>query len=225
MSGGGLHQMSQPAAGLRAVVVESWPLLRQGVVAVLSRARVSVAVQTATAADALSAVRHRQPDLAVIGSTADLTLPETLARAKELRPGIRTVGLLATASGATVRDALAAGADALVTNLASVDELTDAVNRVAAGEHHLSLAAITALAGSTAGTETESVGPLHAHLTAKEREVLSLLIAGLSNREIAGSLFVSVPTVKTHVAHIYGKLGAASRRDAVRMAVEAGLVG
>jgi ATP/maltotriose-dependent transcriptional regulator MalT len=61
-------------------------------------------------------------------------------------------------------------------------------------------------------------------LTGREREVLVLLAAGHSNREIASSLYVSLPTVKTHLAHIYAKLGAKNRNEALGRAVAAGLL-
>ena len=61
-------------------------------------------------------------------------------------------------------------------------------------------------------------------LTAREREVLVLLAAGNSNREIASSLYVSLPTVKTHLAHIYAKLEAKNRNEALGRAVARGLL-
>ena len=77
------------------------------------------------------------------------------------------------------------------------------------------------LVGDEAATE-ESVGA--STLTAREREVLVLLAAGHSNREIASSLYVSLPTVKTHLAHIYAKLGAKNRNEALGRAVARGLL-
>jgi ATP/maltotriose-dependent transcriptional regulator MalT len=62
-------------------------------------------------------------------------------------------------------------------------------------------------------------------LTVREREVLALLAEGHSNREIASSLYVSLPTVKTHLAHIYAKLGAKNRNEALGRAVALGLLG
>ena len=64
-----------------------------------------------------------------------------------------------------------------------------------------------------------------ATLTAKEREVLRLLAAGRSNAEIAAALYVSAATVKTHLAHIYEKLGVANRHEALNRAVTLGLLG
>jgi ATP/maltotriose-dependent transcriptional regulator MalT len=61
-------------------------------------------------------------------------------------------------------------------------------------------------------------------LTAKEREVLTMLASGSANKAIADALFVSQATVKTHLSHIYAKLGVSDRREAVARAVELGLL-
>ncbi len=61
-------------------------------------------------------------------------------------------------------------------------------------------------------------------LTLREREVLAFLAAGRTNREIAGALSVSIATVKSHLVHIYDKLGAANRNEAIGRAVAAGIL-
>ena len=79
--------------------------------------------------------------------------------------------------------------------------------------------------GCSSATEPATSKPSRpARSTAREREVLVLLAAGHSNREIASSLYVSLPTVKTHLAHIYAKLGAKNRNEALGRAVAAGLL-
>ena len=86
----------------------------------------------------------------------------------------------------------------------------------------LAAAALTVLVGTPKASELPASGH---PLTVKEREVLDLLAKGLSNREIASTLVVSTATVKSHLAHIYEKLGAKNRQDAVGRAIELGLLG
>ena len=91
------------------------------------------------------------------------------------------------------------------------------LDRVLAGERYIDPALVSG------DTPDESFEPMA--LTTREREVLGLLAAGSSNREIAAALFVSLPTVKTHLAHIYGKLDAKNRNEALGRAMTLGLLG
>ena len=97
-------------------------------------------------------------------------------------------------------------------------DLLDAVQRVLDGERVIDPSILVSDAAPDDATEEASV------LTAREREVLVLLAGGHSNREIASSLYVSLPTVKTHLAHIYAKLGAKNRNEALGRAVAGGLL-
>ena len=92
------------------------------------------------------------------------------------------------------------------------------MHRVVSGERVVDPAILVNDASADEQPESASA------LTAREREVLVLLASGHSNREIAASLFVSLPTVKTHLAHIYAKLGAKNRNEALGRAVAGGLL-
>jgi len=210
-------------AGLTAVVVDEWALYRQGVASVLRNLGIAVVGEASGASDGMMKLWSARPDLLVAGSPAHSRLPELVAEAKKAYPDLRVLALLPVSEAGKVRPVLSSGADAVLTRLASPEELESAVRKVAAGERVVAAAALTVLVGTPTKTAD---GPNLAHpLTVKEREVLDLLAKGLSNREIAGTLVVSTATIKSHLAHIYEKLGAKNRQDAVGRAIEQGLLG
>jgi DNA-binding NarL/FixJ family response regulator len=124
-------------------------------------------------------------------------------------------------------EALRAGASGFLLKDAPVEELVRAVRAVAAGDAQLSPAVTKRLLDQVARRLPAAVkrdtGSL-AELTEREREVLRLLAAGMSNAEIADALVVSEPTVKTHVSSVLQKLGVRDRVQAVIYAYENGLV-
>ena len=130
----------------------------------------------------------------------------------------------------TSRDELASlaslGVDALLVRSARPEEVADAIGRVEKGERVVAPALLPLLVGAL-GPAEESAGEEDDNgvLTPKELEVLSRLAEGRSNREIANALYVTPATVKTHLAHIYAKLGVTDRHGALARAVELGLLG
>ena len=214
---------STPLSSLTAVIVDEWALYRQGVASVLRTLGVDVVGEAAGASDGMMRLWSARPDLLIAGSPAYSRLPDLVAEAKKAYPELRVLALLPVSEAGKVRPVLSSGADGVLTRLASADELESAVRKVAAGERVVAAAALTVLVGAT---PTASDLPASGHpLTVKEREVLDLLAKGLSNREIAANLVISTATVKSHLAHIYDKLGAKNRQDAVGRAIEQGLLG
>src|SRR5437763_9249886 len=209
-------------SGLKAVIVDGWALYRQGVASVLRNIGVEVVGEAATAADGMMRLWSAHPDLLVAGSPAHSRLPDLVAEAKKAYPELRVLALLPVSEAGKVRPVLSSGADAVLTRLATAEELEAAVRKVAAGERVLAAAALTVLVG-TATKPADGPGAAHP-LTVKEREVLDLLAKGLSNREIAAAMVVSTTTVKSHLSNIYEKLGAKNRQDAVGRAIEQGLL-
>jgi DNA-binding NarL/FixJ family response regulator len=122
-----------------------------------------------------------------------------------------------------VFDALRAGASGFALKSRPLEELLTAIRTVAAGEALLAPSVTRRLIAHFA-RQAPARSPTLAELTEREREVLALVARGLSNAELAETLHVSLPTVKTHVSRILTKLGARDRTQLVVLAYESGLV-
>jgi DNA-binding NarL/FixJ family response regulator len=147
---------------------------------------------------------------------------------RQARPETEIVVLTTHADEDSILDAMAAGARGYLTKDAGIAEITRAV-QAAAGHHAFLDPAVQArlLAAATAGrpdpATSRTAQALPDDLTPREAEVLTLIAAGLSNREIAAQLVVSDATVKTHVNHVFSKIGARDRAQAVHYAYTHGL--
>ncbi|WP_033292849.1 response regulator [Amycolatopsis jejuensis] len=194
----------------------------------------------------LRAIVDSEPDLTVVGEAADGA--EVPGLVTQLRPdvvlmdvrmpavdGIRATGhLMSTMDDPPkvivvttfenddyVYDALLAGASGFLLKRARPEEIIAGIRTVMVGDSILFPAAIRGMAARRSGTGQEP--PLE-FLTEREREVLRLMAAGLSNGEIATELYLGVQTVKTHVGNVLAKLGARDRTQAVIRAYESGFV-
>jgi two-component system nitrate/nitrite response regulator NarL len=198
------------------VVADVVPLVRLGLATVLRSEGFEVVAEVASAREVAKAVVEHTPELAVVGAVNDLSIDEMARQVRAADDGIRVVVLLGRAARDTLADLLAVAIDGILSRSIDGVALARAVARVMAGERYIDPALI---AGDTPDEEFEPMS-----LTAREREVLGLLASGCSNREIASTLFVSLPTVKTHLAHIYDKLDARNRNEALGRAMSLGLL-
>ena len=178
----------------------------------------------ATAADGEEAVelaRRHDPDVVLM----DLRMPrvdgiEAIRRLAAAGERPRAIALTTFADDASVLGALRAGARGYLTKDAGAEEIRQAVQAVARGDAALDPAVqrhVVAALGEPAAP------PLPDDLTPREAEVLSLIAEGLTNAEIADRLVVSAATVKSHVNHIFAKIGVRDRAQAVVYAYENGL--
>jgi DNA-binding NarL/FixJ family response regulator len=194
---------------VRVVLADDAALLRDGLARLLVEAGIEVAAQTGTAPELLAAVERHNPDVAVV----DIRMPPThtdegLAAAEEIRRRFPDVGVLLLSqyieAGYAVR--LLDGSDErigylLKDRVLNLDDFVAALARVAAGETVVDPALVSQLVG-----RARESSPLD-QLTPRERDVLSLMAEGLTDRGISERLFVTPNTVETHVRHIIGKLG------------------
>ena len=198
------------------VVADVVPLVRVGLTAVLRADGHDVVGEVGSARDLAKAVIEHTPEFVVVGVVNDLSLAEMARQVREADSGVRLVVMLQRAPRDTLADLLAVDVDGLLARSVTPEALGVAVARVLAGERYIDPALVS---GEVPDEDLEPMS-----LTAREREVLGLLASGSSNREIASALFVSLPTVKTHLAHIYDKLDARNRNEALGRAMTLGLL-
>lgn len=137
----------------------------------------------------------------------------------EIHPTIQIIALTSFERGTLVQDALEAGAIGYLLKDAAIDELAGAIRAACAGRVTLAPAAVQALA------QLAEAPPNVGHdLTDREREVLALVVEGLSNLQIARRLGISPSTARFHVSTILSKLGAANRAEVAALAVKHGLI-
>ena len=193
-------------------------MVRAGIAATLLAHGVEVRCDTGSGPELLEAVARDGANLVVLGSVPDMPLVELVRRLRVPAPPPRLVVLLGRVAPEAIAELLSLDVDALVPRSIDAAALGLAVERARRGERVVDPAVLTGDGEAEEPTESASA------LTEREREVLVLLAEGHSNREIASSLFVSLPTVKTHLAHIYAKLGAKNRNEALGRAVAGGLL-
>jgi DNA-binding NarL/FixJ family response regulator len=212
---------------VRVLVVDDQALVREGLMTLLEAApdiKPVAAAADGEEAVALSA-RHR-PDVVLM----DLRMPkldgvEATRQIRAAQPDTEVVVLTTHADEASILDALRVGALGYLTKDAGIAEISRAVQAAANHQALLDPAVHSRLiAAATAGARpAPSSAPLPDELTPREAEVLSLIARGLSNSEIATALVVSDATVKTHINHVFAKIGARDRAQAVHYAYTHGL--
>ena len=206
------------AATVRAtvLVVDDHALLRTGVANIINQeSDLHVVAEASNGLEAVEAfVRHR-PDVTLL----DLRMPvmegvEAVRQICERDPHAKVIVLTTYDTDDDISRALKAGAKAYVLKDISADGLIECIHDVLAGKTYLAPAAAAKLAE----------GVTRVQLTPRELGTLRLMADGKSNKEIANELGISERTVKTHLGHLFEKLGVTSRTEAVKIATRRGLV-
>jgi DNA-binding NarL/FixJ family response regulator len=209
---------------ITVVLGDDHTLVRQGLRRYMeSEDGVEILGEAGTGAEMLQLVGTTQPDIAVL----DIRMPEMdgieAARSiKEQHPGTEVVMLTAYDDRHFVVEAVRAGARGYVLKSRDAEHLVQAIRLVAAGHTVIDPELVVALAEelNTAKERDHAAETL----TQRELEVLQLLAFGYTNRDIGKRLFISPDTVKTHLEHIYQKLGANDRTAAVAEAMRRQLI-
>ena len=208
---------------IRIVLADDHPVVRAGIAGLLStQPDFEVVGDAANGQEALALVDALQPDVLLV----DLRMPvqdgvTTIRALRSERPGApKPPNILVLTTYDTDSDilhAVEAGATGYLLKDSPPDELFRAVRATAQGHSVLSPAVATRLVGHTRKPETSA-------LSARELEVLTLVARGTINKIIARDLRISEATVKTHLLHIFAKLGVDDRTAAVTVALERGVL-
>ncbi|MFZ2511884.1 MAG: response regulator transcription factor [Gordonia sp. (in: high G+C Gram-positive bacteria)] len=201
---------------IRILLVDDHPVVRAGLRALLDgQGDLCVVAEAEGMEQAVAAARGDRPDVALM----DLNLGGGKAGGAEITSALRALPqppevlvLTTYDTEADILRALEAGARGYLLKDAPPADLFAGVRATARGE--------TVLAPSVAATLVRRATPGAATITEREVEVLELLSRGLGNKEMARELFVSEATVKSHLSHVYNKLGVDTRAGAVAAAIE-----
>ncbi|MGI5411399.1 response regulator [Streptomyces chartreusis] len=215
--------MSSDESSITVLIVDDHPVVRDGLRGMFESAPGFVVLgEAASGEEALERAAALDPDVVLM----DLRMPGgggVAAIAHLTRTGARAKVLVLTTydTDSDTLPAIEAGATGYLLKDAPRDELFTAVRAAAEGRTVLSPAVASRLVSAVRTPRAPGNEPL----SAREREVLALVAKGTPNREIARELFISEATVKTHLTHLYAKLGVNDRAAAVATAYERGILG
>jgi DNA-binding NarL/FixJ family response regulator len=212
--------MSEPADGrIRVLIVDDHPVVRDGLAGMLAtQPDLQVVGEAADGESALRQVAALSPDVVLM----DLQLPgssgaETTAAIRDRHPQVQVLVLTTYDTDADITAAIDAGAVGYLLKDTSREQLCTAVRAAAHGTSTLSPPIAAKLLGRLRSRDRET-------LSSREIEVLSAVARGHGNKQIARALHISEATVKTHLLHIYAKLGVDDRTAAVTTALERGVI-
>jgi len=213
--------MTSSSPRIRVLVVDDHPMVRRGLATFLKVfSDLEMAGEAADGKAAIQLCVDLQPDVVLM----DMAMPDmdgaTATRLiRSQSEAIQVIALTSFKEVLLVQSALQAGAIGYLLKDVSAEELAQAIRAAHAGRATLSPEAAQALVHAAS-----QAPPPGLDLTERERAVLALMVEGLNNTQIAARLTVSPSTVKSHVSNILTKLGAASRTEAVTLALRSGLV-
>lgn len=206
---------------IRVALVDDHALFRMGLAELLERDKTIRVAGIAGTPDEARALLQAKPDVVLM----DLHMPQVdgitlLTRLRQEGFNVPTIMLTVSEAQEDMAQALRAGARGYLLKDAKLEELIDAIRRVAEGETVVARVMTAKLVNLLTPAQLPQQGGPLSQLTSREREILTFLARGKSNKAIAHALDISHDTVKLHVRHILSKLHLSSRVEAAVMAVE-----
>jgi two-component system NarL family response regulator len=201
---------------IRILVAEDHLVARVGVTTIVNmQPDMTVVAEASNGQQAVELFREHQPDVALL----DMRMPvmngvEAATRIRAEFPKARMIALTTYGGDEDIRRALAAGVQSYLTKDVLHDELLKAIHAVHAGQAYLPATVAASLAAEMSRPE----------LSAREVQVLKLIVQGLANKQIAWELRIAEHTVKNHVKSILSKLGVQDRTQAATAAIQRGIV-
>ncbi|WP_042389293.1 response regulator [Streptacidiphilus melanogenes] len=212
---------------IRLLIVDDHPIVRDGLRGIFDQdPDFEVVGEAGDGAEGVERALALTPDVVLL----DLRMPgmggvEAIRRLRERAPAIRVLVVTTYDSDADVLPAVEAGATGYLLKDAPREELVRAVRAAHQGQAVLAPSVAQKLLGHVSRSVGRASAPEpSATLTDRELEILRLVAAGTSNKEAAKRLFISEATVKTHLLHLYGKLGVRDRAAAVAAGYQRGLL-
>jgi DNA-binding NarL/FixJ family response regulator len=204
---------------LSILIADDHPVVRDGLRGMLeSQADFEVIGEAADGDQAIKKVAELKPDIVLM----DLRMPEVdgvtaIREIKGSQPETQILVLTTYDSDADILPAIEAGANGYLLKDSSREELYGAIRATARGDTVLAPTVAARLVG-------QMRAPAEERLSSRELEVLQLVAEGASNKDIASRLHISQATVKSHLIHIFGKLGVSDRTAAVTVALQRGIM-
>lgn len=208
--------MTEP---IRVLIADDHPVVRAGLQGMLlGQPDIEVVGEAVTGEEAIAMTEQLRPNVVLM----DLRMPEldgvsATMRIQEGQPQTHVLVLTTYDGDADILRAVEAGATGYLLKDTPRDDLFRAIRAAAKGESFLTPAVATRLIGRVKA-------PVEDSLSDREVEVLTLVAQGASNKGIAKQLWISEATVKTHLIHIFGKLGVSDRTAAVTVGLERGIL-
>ncbi len=207
--------------GIRLLIVDDHSVVREGLRAFLRlQDGIDVVGEAGGADEAITVASTSSPDVILL----DLVMPGgdgvgAIRRLLDVVPGVRVLVLTSFADDAQIFAAIAAGAAGYLLKNIDPQALADGIRDVHAGRPALDPSVAARLMHRSGGLPVA-----HGDLTARERDVLRLVVEGLANKQIAQRLGIGEKTIKTHVSRVLAKLGVEDRTQAAVLAIREGLV-